>query len=126
MIEFQTILEVVTDFYSKATFDFLIGYQFRKIEDFDSHLPRIASFWELQLNGKITNREHLPFKLIEVHSPLKIKRGELGRWVTLFQETLESSVNKGLITKDQSEVWMEKIKFFENKLYQRLIQQGER
>ena len=126
MIKFDTILEVVTDFYSKATIDFLIGYQSRKIDDFDSHLPRIASFWELQLNGNISNREHLPFKLIEVHFPLKIKKGELGRWTILFKQTLDRSIERGLINKEQSVLWMEKVKFFEDKLYQRLIQQLER
>lgn len=91
------IEDVVRSFYNLAMKDFLIGYQFRKINNlnepkiFEEHIKRITSFWELQLTGNLTEKSHLPFKLIEVHLPLNIKSGELGRWELLFNEVLDKS-----------------------------------
>ncbi len=109
---YNEILEVVTRFYVKATQDFLIGYHFRNIDNFETHIPRIASFWELQLTGVLTEKKELPFNLIKAHLPLKIKYGELGRWVLLFNEVLEQS-NLLHISKTD---WIEKIDTFKEKL----------
>ena len=96
------ITTIVTDFYSEAVVDILIGYQFRKIqlyegyhplvppiEAFRHHIPRIVRFWQLQLLGKT----HIPpsgrFDLLASHRKLHIKRGELDRWIKLFDQTLE-------------------------------------
>jgi len=101
------IIQVVTRFYDKARTDVLIGYHFHIIEDFDTHIPRIAAFWEIQLLGK-TNRVTSGFDILKVHSPLGIKRGELGRWLVLFRKTLQE--NPGPL----NELWEERLKFFEN------------
>lgn len=122
VINYPVILEVVESFYQKATTDFLIGYHFRSIEDFDSHIPRIAAFWELQLTGKTERRHELPFKLLDVHRPLGIKTGELGRWVVLFTETLDTFVKKQAITESEARLWIEKVHFFEQTLRRKLIQ----
>lgn len=115
-LEFNLILEIVTSFYQKANFDILIGYHFRHIEDFDTHLPRIASFWQLQLTGKITRREELPFDIINLHKSLKINKGEVHRWVTLFIQTLEEFYAKEKITNLEKETWIKKIEPFKNKI----------
>ncbi len=91
MTENQWILSVVAAFYDRVRDDVLIGYHFRNIEDFDAHIPRIASFWELQLLGKASREISEPFDVIRVHVPLGIKRGELGRWLLLFRKTLAAS-----------------------------------
>jgi truncated hemoglobin YjbI len=114
---FEQILEIITAFYEKATVDILIGYHFRKILNFDKHLPRIASFWQLQLTGKIDQRTELPFQLLQVHIPLKIKRGEVDRWVTLFEQTLLHFKNQKKIEEVQLTMWMEKVHHFKEKLY---------
>lgn len=121
MKNYDSILKIIESFYRRATNDFLIGYHFRNIEDFDAHIPRIAAFWELQLTGKTQRRHELPFKLIEVHRPLGIKKGELGRWVVLFKENLDSFVEERHISEQVALDWMKKVDFFENKLRQRLI-----
>ena len=119
MIDPALILEVIESFYAKATKDFLIGYHFRNIQDFETHIPRIAVFWEVQLNGSTERKEELPFNLISVHGPLGIKRGELGRWATLFAQTLQEHQDKlGPIIISK---WNEKVEFFKNKLEQKLI-----
>lgn len=108
----EWIFKVVNSFYEKAKDDILIGYHFRNIPDFNTHIPRISAFWELQLLGKTTRPyEGGPFDVINVHMPLKIKRGELGRWLLLFRKTLEEEeLPEFSILKNN---WDEKLKNFE-------------
>ena len=94
-----TIQKIVTDFYALATTDVMIGYHFRKIKELDgehplkppieafqSHIPRIINFWEVQLQGKSIKGE--TFDLISIHKKLGILPGELGRWLKLFKDIL--------------------------------------
>ncbi len=93
----KIIEEVVDSLYEKAISDFLIGYHFKKIQtgealhptlsDFAHHLPRIKIFWKFQLLKGFKNT--LSFNLKETHIPLKIHKGELDRFMLLFNETLE-------------------------------------
>lgn len=117
-LSFKVILEVVEAFYQKANHDILIGYHFRVIENFETHFPRIATFWQLQLTGSIDTdkREELPFNLLNVHKPLKINKGEVHRWVILFEETLDSFISQKKISSIQKILWMEKIDLFKNKI----------
>lgn len=114
--DFNFFLDITTRFYKKATNDFMIGYHFRKIDNFDEHIPRIASFWQLQINGKIDKSITMPFDLINAHLPLGVKRGEIGRWVHLFKETL----NETEIDKEIKRKWLEKVNFFQEVLLKKL------
>jgi truncated hemoglobin YjbI len=109
----EWIFKVVEAFYAKAKTDILIGYHFRIIKDFDQHLPRIATFWEIQLLGKTQRNISEPFDLIKVHVPLGIKRGELGRWLLLFKNTLEQEVKSHPEMTEIKNQWLEKLKIFE-------------
>ena len=55
-LDYDTLLEIIYGFYELAKRDVMIGYHFRVIEDFDEHIPRIADFWNLQLNGEAQNK----------------------------------------------------------------------
>lgn len=90
----------------------MIGYHFRGIENFDTHLPRIASFWQLQLTGKIDHKDQLPFNLMNTHKPLKLKSAEINRWVILFEQTL----NEFNLDEEFHNEWMEKVNFFKERL----------
>ena len=116
MLSYPLILKVIETFYDTAKVDILIGYHFRIIDDFDEHIPRIADFWNLQLNGELNDRKHLPFDLLQKHLPLKINRGELDRWVKLFSENMEKSISRNEMTMDQKDLWMKKVKIFRDKL----------
>ena len=116
MPSYPTILKIIKSFYDTAKKDILIGYHFRVISDFDEHIPRIADFWNLQLNGQLENRDHLPFDLVNVHRPLKINSGELDRWVLLFKHNLEQYISTGEISPEQANSWMEKVDRFRIKL----------
>lgn len=107
------ILEVVNSFYDKAKTDILIGYHFRVIEDFDEHIPRIASFWDLQLLGKTNRAIKSPFDVLNLHLKMGIHRGELGRWLLLFRKTLdEKTLNHPEMT-TLKEKWLERLIVFE-------------
>ncbi|MFP5385938.1 MAG: hypothetical protein ACLGHN_07650 [Bacteriovoracia bacterium] len=109
----QWIFDVVHSFYDKARFDVLIGYHFRNIQDFDEHIPRIASFWELQLLGKSSRPIKEPFDVMKVHVPLGIKKGELGRWLLLFRKTLDEQVALHPEMQELKELWESRLKVFE-------------
>jgi len=103
------IQRVVHKFYDKAKVDILIGYHFRHIQDFDSHIPRIVHFWEIQLLGAPLTMQ--PFDLISAHKPLGIKVGEVNRWVKLFIETLEEEN----VEQDLKDKWLQKVELFREK-----------
>ena len=95
--EFEFIKTVVDSFYNKAKVDIIIGYHFRHIDNFNDHLPKIYLFWCLQLlelnaqeKKELISNASLE-NIIKKHEYLKIKKGEVGRWVLLFQQTIDST-----------------------------------
>ena len=116
MIELKIIDEIIKNFYDKAKKDILIGYHFRVIDDFDKHIPKIVSFWELQLNKTISNKDHLPFNILKKHKPLKINRGEVFRWEKLFELTLDEYIQKGLLSTKEKQLWMTSVEFFKQRI----------
>lgn len=89
----ELVYIVVEAFYKKAVYDVLIGYHFEKFRDpevLEHHLQRLATFWEMQLTGQITVPLEGPqFRLMMTHLQLSLKRGEVGRWIVLFHQTLD-------------------------------------
>ena len=116
----ELIYSVVEVFYQKATTDVLIGYHFDKFNDpevLSHHLERITSFWEMQLTGESSVPLDAPFHLLFTHLQLKIKSGELGRWILLFHQTLDSleaEVDHPNV-KLMSELWKKRIALFEER-----------
>jgi truncated hemoglobin YjbI len=115
-LPFNTILRIITSFYDKATADMMIGFHFRHIEDFSTHLPRISSFWQLQLFGHTENTSSIPFDLIKVHLPLKVLPGQVDRWVVLFNDNLELYSQE--VSEDLKIKWSEKVHHFAEKIKQ--------
>lgn len=124
----QYIHDVVTAFYTKAVSDVVIGYHFRKIattkghhplkppmEAFADHIPRIVLFWSSQLLQETLPDQTKPFDLISLHQKLSIRLGELGRWITLFKETLHEAPEH-----DIKEDWFIKLEHFE-RVFQKKI-----
>jgi len=127
----ELIYIVVENFYSKAINDILIGYHFKKFSEnpaiLEHHLQRITSFWELQLTGKTTQPLQEGFRLLYTHYQLPLKRGELGRWVKLFHETLDALESDFKLENDLEDYreiiqltdrWKQRIKLFEDKFLQ--------
>lgn len=116
----ELIYSVVENFYKKVIDDVLIGYHFEKFRDpevLHHHLERLTAFWEMQLTGTTEAKLDRPFHLLFTHLPLKIHKGELGRWIMLFHQTLDSleqEVNQPNI-KAMNDLWKERIKLFEER-----------
>lgn len=124
----QKIDQIVTAFYKKAVSDFILAYQFKKIaatqsesghplktpiEAFSHHLPRISLFWKNQLLGTPLPQDTKPFDLIKIHQPLSIRRGEVGRWLVLFKETLDEQLSEEKEDQELKEKWIQKLARFE-------------
>lgn len=111
-LNYPIILDVIQRFYDKARADVWIGFHFRVIEDFDSHIPRIADFWQLQLTGKMEHPTSLPFRLLDVHKEMKLTSGHINRWVVLFHETLlETNLSEEIMSE-----WKKKVELFRSKI----------
>lgn len=105
----EYILKVTQSFYALARVDILIGYHFWRIQDFDTHIPRIAMFWETQLLGRSIKTITPPLDLMGVHIPMNIHKGELARWLILFRKTLDEFSEYP----ELKSVWLERLVFFE-------------
>ncbi len=98
--ESERVEEIIFSFYEKVVVDPIIAYHFRKtlqkdfnydplappIELFSGHLERITAFWKWQLG--LSERAD-KISLIPTHRQLRLKKGELDRWLTLFRHTLD-------------------------------------
>lgn len=115
-LTYDTILAVTNHFYDKARFDILIGFHFRVIEDFDTHIPRIADFWNLQLTGKIENKDNLPFNLLHTHIPMRLTIGMIDRWVVLFHQSLDVFLKNEKLSLEDVNLWKKKIEIFKAKI----------
>lgn len=118
MKEHEWILRVTSRFYDKAKNDILIGYHFRNIKDFDTHIPRIASFWDFQILGKTIRDFGGPYDVMGLHFPLGIKRGELDRWLLLLRKTLDEETPSEF--NELKEKWLERLNFF-NGVFSRFL-----
>jgi truncated hemoglobin YjbI len=116
----ELIYAVVENFYEKVIDDVLIGYHFAKFRDKEvlaHHLERLTTFWEMQLTGTATATIDRPFHLLFTHLQLNLKRGELGRWIVLFHQTLDSleaEVDHPNV-KEMCELWKKRIALFEER-----------
>ena len=124
----ELIFIVVEAFYQKALKDILLGYHFARFSDPEvlaHHLERITTFWEMQLTGQVTKPlEGKQFQLLFTHLQLGIKRGELGRWIVLFHQTLdelEAQFQKEAALEELEQIklitneWKKRIAFFEER-----------
>jgi hemoglobin len=116
----ELIYLVVENFYKKVIDDVLIGYHFEKFRDpevLEHHLERLTAFWEMQLTGTTEAKLDKPFHLLFTHLQLKIHKGELGRWIMLFHQTLDSLEQEAghPNIKIMNDLWKERIKLFEER-----------
>jgi len=125
----EIIEEIVDSFYEKAVKDILIGYHFRKIQkgdnlvpslsDFAHHLPRIKIFWKSQLLKEF--KSSISFNLKETHIPLNIRKGELDRFLILFNNTLDTFEEKNTVLVKN---WRSKLQFFHAQFKKFLLKQS--
>ena len=121
---FNFIKQVTNSFYEVAKKDIIIGYHFRHIENFDNHLPKIYQFWVQQLltlskkeRDKLITKKYVT-NIFKKHSYLKIKKGEVGRWVLLFQQSIENNYqlnSNNSELESLKDLWIKKTEYFHKK-----------
>ncbi len=111
------IQKTVAAFYHKATTDILIGYHFEKITDWPAHLTTTVNFWfdrllTTELNNHPHKRSESGRNLIYRHAKLQIRPGQLGRWVILFEQTLNEELT-GPAAQELKKNWLKEIHHFQ-------------
>ncbi len=91
----QDIENLLSDFYSKALTDDIIGYIFTDVAKLDlvHHLPIIADFWEMVLFQTVNFQEKYGRSPMQVHLKLNeqtpLKKEHFTRWLRLFNEVTD-------------------------------------
>lgn len=94
--DLQDIQLFVNQFYQKVKEDVLIGPIFlEKIEDWEPHLNKMYAFWNAAIFG-VPGFKGNPFAK---HAPLGLNPPHFERWITLFNETIDSNF-KGEVATD--------------------------
>lgn len=79
------LVHFLNEFYAKAQADPIIGNKFNGL-DMSAHIQHIADFWDSMMFGG-QNFKGNPFGK---HIPLNLKAEDFGRWLELFELTVES------------------------------------
>lgn len=82
---------LVRRFYSRALTDNLIGWIFTDVAqlDLESHVPRIASFWESVLLGAQSYPGGAFAPHATLHARAGLKPGHFARWLLLWGESVD-------------------------------------
>ncbi len=82
----------VKSFYEKAKQDELIGHFFTDIVHLDMarHIPLICDFWEGVLFQKAVYKGNPLVIHRDLHSKSKLEKKHFDRWLTLFDETMDT------------------------------------
>lgn len=80
----EAVLErLVRTFYAAARRDEVIGLLFDGVQDWETHIAKIATFWSSV--GLLTGRYH--GQPLEAHLPLPLGPLHFARWLALFEQT---------------------------------------
>lgn len=86
----------VGKFYAKGRKDALLGPVFDgAVSDWESHLKRIQNFWSKMLLGTQRYSGH-PYS---VHVALPVEPAHFARWMALFEETAQETLDAPLAAK---------------------------
>lgn len=82
---------LVRAFYGRALIDPIIGWLFTDIAslDLETHVPKIASFWETVLLGGYSYRGGAFASHAALHMKAPLHRGHFERWLWLWHATVD-------------------------------------
>lgn len=114
----EDILLLLHDFYSQVMDDEFIGYIFRDVAhlDLESHIPRIADFWESVLLHTTPYAHNAMRTHLELHSRTPLQEAHFDRWMLLWHHSLHSrfegpnTLRAEFIARNIASVMMSKIK----------------
>lgn len=112
---YKEIEHFIFEFYKIATTDLIIGYHFKKINDFNQHIPHIAKFWLYRLTQE-KNDQGIKFNFIKAHQSLTLKKGEIDRWEMLFKNLLSGAD----FNQDFKDRWIRDVKLLKSVLIKAL------
>jgi hemoglobin len=79
---------LIDTFYSAARPDPVIGHFFTHL-DWDTHLPRIRSFWEMILFGDRAFQGDPMTVHLQLHQRIPMEAAHFDRWLGLFDATVD-------------------------------------
>ena len=87
------IERVIKNFYDLLLVDDLVGFLFTDIAklDLETHLPKLADFWEDQLLG---SKKYIgnPMRVhMQLHKLEPLKKEHFDRWLSHFNSTIDSA-----------------------------------
>lgn len=87
----QDVVELVTDFYSRAFADRLLGPVFVDIAKMDlaAHLPIISDFWETVLFHTRSYTRNALQPHLRLHAEADLTPAHFERWLALWQDTVD-------------------------------------
>lgn len=84
----KDVTRLISTFYSRVRPDPVIGHFFTEL-DFDTHIPRIVSFWNMVLFGDRTFQGDPITAHRKLNARLPMAQHHFDRWVQLFQATVD-------------------------------------
>jgi hemoglobin len=97
----EDIRKLVDTFYTRVRADELIGPIFNGIigDDWETHLPKMYSFWGMSLLGEGGYRGNAVQKHVAIDKQQPLETPHFSRWISLWEETVES-LFQGKIAED--------------------------
>ncbi len=77
------LAHLVRSFYATARQDAVIGHLFDHVQDWETHIAKITTFWSSV--GLLSGRYH--GQPLAAHLPLPLEPLHFARWLTLFEQT---------------------------------------
>ncbi|NRB37699.1 MAG: group III truncated hemoglobin [Pseudomonadales bacterium] len=91
IIRSEDLETLISEFYKKAMSDSIIGFFFTEIAKLDlaEHIPKIVSFWEMQLFGRrhFKGNAYLTHKLL--NEKARLTTHHFQRWTYLFHQVVD-------------------------------------
>lgn len=88
----EDIEELVNHFYKKVDADPVIGFFFNSVAkvQWDSHLPKMYSFWETLLFGQISYKGNPMAAHFPINAQHPMKKEHFEHWLKLWTESVET------------------------------------
>ena len=89
--DFEDIKLLVNTFYVKVKRDEKIGFIFNDVAqvNWENHLPKMYSFWETILLGKVSFRGNPILKHLILNNKIKLTDEHFKQWIFLWNETID-------------------------------------
>ena len=88
IVSAEDVTRLISTFYTRVRPDPVIGHFFTEM-DFDTHIPRIVSFWNMILFGDRSFQGDPITAHQKLNARLPMEQLHFDRWIMLFQGTVD-------------------------------------